>query len=94
VSVFKRFALLIGILTGPDVHARMSLVVIHAELQSYFLAQVKHHVSQQDLDDASLEMSSGPDTALEGTSLLSWREDLLLCVQHGFIVCWLMRVKV
>ncbi|KAG0581666.1 hypothetical protein KC19_4G270200 [Ceratodon purpureus] len=34
----------------------------------YTLAQdrkVKHHVSQQDLDDASLEMSSVPDTALE-----------------------------
>ena len=46
---------------------------------------MKRHVSQQDLDDAGLEMSSVPDTALEGTSYLSSRKDLLLCVQYGLI---------
>jgi hypothetical protein len=35
-----------------------------------FYIQVKGYVSQQQLDDASLEMDTMPDTALEGTILI------------------------
>lgn len=32
-----------------------------------FVAQAKHHVTQQEMDDATLEVETNADTTLEGT---------------------------